>query len=320
MKKGIIIGVAIIAIVAVAIIVFNENNEGVNKIDFLLDWKPVPAYAPFYVAKEKGFFKELGLDVNILPGKGAETSAKLIGEGKYIIGTNNALATVIAVANEIPVKSVMVIEKDPPTAIFSLKEKGISKPEDLIGKNLGVRYYDISHKEYLAMMKEQSLDAGKVNEIGVGWELQPILTGQIDAMYNYGYNMPVQLENIGKQINKIAVKDYGVDSYGSNIIANNKYIDENPEVLKKVLEGIEKGFDYSIKNPEEAIDIFVKYNPEYKKDVSLKMFKEFAKILNNQYGWKQSKEKWDYTMNLAFDQKMINKTVNSESFYINLAE
>ena len=277
MKSRKIVLLAIVAACFLAGFVFlskrTHNVSDKQQIDFLLDWKMGSFYAPYLLADEEGYYLDNGLHVTFTEGQGAETTAKLVGQGKYKIGTSNAAATAIAIDNGVPVVSVAMIEQDAVTAIFSLKKSNITTPEDLMGKTLGVRYYDISHKEYLAMMKAKGLDATKVKEVSIGWELQPLLTGQVDALYNYAYNMPVVLEQQGQEVNKILVKDNGVKGYGSNIITNRDFARDHPDILKKFLDASKKGWHDALVNPDKAIAALKKRYPETDTKVALATLK-----------------------------------------------
>jgi len=261
---------------------YTQKSVASTTLDFLFDWQMVSPYSPYLLADEEGYYAAEGIKINFIEGQGAETSAKLIGQGKYKIGTSNAAATAIAIDNGIPIISIAMIEKDAVTAIFSLAKNNIKKPEDLIGKKLGVRYYDISHKEYLAMMKSCGISTEKVKEISVGWELQPLITGQIDALYNYAYNMPVVLEQQGFPVNMILVKDYGVDGYGSNIIANREFAKENKNIIVGFLRASRKGWEAAIANPDKAIAVLKKRYPETNTKVALAILKAQLQWISNQ--------------------------------------
>ena len=133
--------IGVLTITMIVVLALNGcAKKAPEKIDFLLDWKAESYFAAYYVAQEKGFYKKENLSVNILAGKGAETTAKLVGTGKYPLGSCSAPATVIARSMGVPIISVAVLYQQSPSVIFSLKEKGIKEPKDLLGKTLGVRY------------------------------------------------------------------------------------------------------------------------------------------------------------------------------------
>jgi NitT/TauT family transport system substrate-binding protein len=295
-----------------------------TSLTVLLDWKITPPYAAYILADANGYYRSEGLSVNFVEGQGAETSAKLIGQGQYYIGTCNAAATAIAVDNNIPIESVAMVEQDAVTAIFSLKKTNITKPADLLGKTLGVRYFDISHQEYLAMMRASGLDPTKVKEVNVGFDLQPLLTGQVDALYNYAYNMPVQLEQMGYDINVILVKDEGVNGYGSNIIVNDKYAREHPDVVTKFLRASERGWEAELADPASAMAALAKRYPELNSPISLAIIKaQLPWVFPTQLQktapalFEQSADRWRMVLQTYRDLGLIKHSIDPAQVFSN---
>lgn len=323
MKKS-IIGVIVI-VISICAYVFTRNNgngKEVQELTLLLDWKMESFYSPYVLADVKGFYEAEGIKINIIEGQGAETSAKLIGKGEYKIGTCNAAATATAIEANIPITSIAMVEQDAVTAIFSLDELNIKVPRDLYGKKLGVRHYDISHKEYLAMMQANSLEPEKVQEISVGWELQPLLTKQIDALYNYAYNMPIVLESQGYKVNRILVKDFGVIGYGSNIIANNDFIKNNQDIIKAFLRASKKGWEAAIANPEEAIAILKQKYVETNEKIALATFQEQLKWISTSQKveiFSQSESKWKEVLSGYESVGIIQSTIPARSVFTHIS-
>jgi len=245
-----------------------------------------------------------------------------VGQGTYEFGTNNAAATLIAKSHGVPIVSIAVLEQDALTVIFSLKDRNIIAPKDLIGKTLGVRYYDISHREYKAMMAAQGLDTSKVEEVGIGWEPQPLLTGQVDALYSYIYGLAVQLEVKGYQLNKIFVKDWGVNGLGSNLIANADLVEKKPDVVRRFLRASIKGWWYAIEHPLDTVDTLIKLHPELDWEANLAMLKAQVPLLESDVTKErglgaQSKERWEATQTTLFAQGVIDQKVNLSRVYTN---
>jgi len=289
---------------------WKDAPRSAQSIEFLLDWKMGAFFSPYLLADADGYYAAEGLSVTFTEGQGAETSAKLIGQAKYKVGTSNAAATAIAIDHGIPVLSVAMIEQSAVTAIFSLKKTGIQVPADLIGKKLGVRYFDISHQEYLAMMKAQKLDPGKVKEVSVGFDLQPLLTGQVDALYNYAYAMPVVLREQGQEINIILVKDYGVNGYGSNIIANRSFAKNSSDALTRFLRASRKGWVAARATPEKAIDVLKSRYPETDAKLALANLKEQLKWLESSGDaslFSQTAERWNAVLDAYIALGLIKK-------------
>ena len=172
------------------------------------------------------------------------------------------------------------------------------------------------------MMQKQGLDATKVKEVSVGWEPQVVFTGQVDALYSYVYSQPVQARMEGKEINVMSMADWGVDTYGSNIIVNEEFAKKNPGVVKSFLRASLKGWEYVVAHPEEAAEVFYRKNPETDKQLGLAMLKETTPLLTNDVTAKhglgyQLKERWETTQNTLFDQKVVPSKVEVAKLYSN---
>jgi NitT/TauT family transport system substrate-binding protein len=326
MKSKVLVG-AIIAAVVIAAVWFLvarpvQTTTNYDKVAFTFDWVIGGFYAPYILADEEGFYRDQNLAVSFEQGQGADTAAKLVDQGKYDVATGNAAATAIAIASGLHIRSVGTIDQDAVTDIFALKSTGIQKPADLVGKKLGVRYYDVSHSEYIAMMKAQGLDPSKVNEISIGFDPQPLLSGQIDAMYNYAYNIPVQLKLRGIDLSEILVKDYGVSGYGANIIAGDKFIASRPDVLRRFLLASAHGWDLARKNPEMAIAVLVKRYPEIDKSVALATFKAELQWLRPESSdvtaqFCQDKKRWNSTVATYVSVGLIKTPLNAADVFTN---
>src|SRR5690349_6426352 len=106
--------------------------QPLQKVDILLDWKPLPTYAGFYIAKELGAFERRGLDVTFKEIQGAIPAVEAIGSGKdFWIGTSSGMATVIGRSKGLPIKSLAVYYRKTPSAIFTRTEDRIAHPRDL---------------------------------------------------------------------------------------------------------------------------------------------------------------------------------------------
>lgn len=298
---------------------YDDDMQSLTRIDFQLDWIMGSYYAPYILADKLGFYHEEGLTVNFIQGKGADTTAKLISEGTQLLGTGNAAQTAIAVAQGLKVTSIAMIDKQAVTSIFSLKPREITLPKDLVGKTLGVRYYDVSHSEYLAMMRAQGIDTASVKEVGVGFDLQPLITGQVDAMYNYAYNMPIRLKVSGYDVNQIFVKDWGVDGYGANIIANTQFLNEHPAIAEKFLNATLRGWQAAAKDPEAAIDALVERYPDVDKAAALQSLKaELPFVLEGgAVTFCQTEDRWSQALETYQAAKLLGAALPSGTVYTN---
>ena len=124
---------------AAAVVPLRGHAETLQHLDLLIDWKPAPTYAGFYVAREIEAFKRRGLDVRIVEGHGANVAAEMIAAGKeYWIGSSSASATAIGRSRDLAIRSLAVYYRRTPTVLYSRTEDRIDAPRDLLGKRVGL--------------------------------------------------------------------------------------------------------------------------------------------------------------------------------------
>ena len=246
----------------------SKNNQ---KIKIVLDWVPNTNHTGLYVAKNLGYFKEAGLDVEIVqPPEGSTTALIGAGGAEFGISFQDTLAKSFAKENPVPVTAVAAILQHNTSGIISLKEKGIDSPKKLEGKKYATWEDNIEQAILKKLVTDDKGDFSKVKLIP--YTITDVVTGlktDVDAVWVYYAWDGIATERAGLQTNFLKIRDYGeeLDYYSPVIIANNDFLKKNPEIAKKVLKAIKKGYEYAMKNPEESAKILVKNSPEF--DINL---------------------------------------------------
>ena len=241
----------------------SKNNQ---KIKIVLDWVPNTNHTGLYVAKDLGYFKEEGLDVEIVqPPEGSTTALIGAGGAEFGISFQDTLAKSFAKESPVPVTAVAAILQHNTSGIISLKEKGIDSPKKLEGKKYATWEDNI---EQAILKKLVTDDKGNFSKVKlIPYTITDVVTGlktDVDAVWVYYAWDGIATERAGLQTNFLKIRDYGeeLDYYSPVIIANNDFLKKNPEIAKKVLKAIKKGYEYAMKNPEESAKILVKNSPE----------------------------------------------------------
>ena len=241
----------------------SKNNQ---KIKIVLDWVPNTNHTGLYVAKDLGYFKEEGLDVEIVqPPEGSTTALIGAGGAEFGISFQDTLAKSFAKENPVPVTAVAAILQHNTSGIISLKEKGIDSPKKLEGKKYATWEDNIEQAILKKLVTDDKGDFSKVKLIP--YTITDVVTGlksDVDAVWVYYAWDGIATERAGLQTNFLKIRDYAkeLDYYSPVIIANNDFLKKNPEIAKKVLKAIKKGYEYAIKNPEKSAKILVKNSPE----------------------------------------------------------
>ncbi len=256
-----------------------------TKVTFVLDWTPNTNHTGVYVAQELGYFDEAGIDVEIVqpPDDGAEA---MVASGKAQFGVSFQDYLVPAFAGEektMPITAVAAILQHNLSGIMSAKSKGIESPKDLEGHSYATWELPIEQ----AILKQcVEADGGNFDSVEmipetIDDEVSALKADQVDAIWVYYGWAGINAEVKDFDINYFAFKDIdeAFDYYSPVIIANDEFLQEDPDTAKAFIEAVSKGYEYAIENPEEAADILIKANPEIDAD----LVKASQKYLADQY-------------------------------------
>lgn len=303
----------------------DENTDSANtgeleKVTFVLDWTPNTNHTGIYAALENGYYKEAGLDVEIIqPPEDGALGAVGTGNAQFGVDFQESLAVALTSENPIPVTAVAAIIEHNTSGIISMKEKGINSFEKLEGKTYAT--WDMPSEK--AIMKQVMTDAGsdyeKLNMVPhPGADALSLMQTDVDAVWVYeGWDV-MMAELAGLDYNYIAFADESpvLDFYTPVIVANDEFLSTNPETAKAFLEATAKGYEFAIENPKEAAAILVKQVPE----LSLDLVEKSQEFLAEQYkaekaSWGTIDEtRWSAFYEWMYAQKLIPSELGNKGF------
>lgn len=249
-----------------------------QKATLRLNYVPNAEHAPYYLGLKKGFYKEQGVDLQILPGTGSNDTVRFVGSGNDMFGVAVSDAVVTGRGRGAPVVSLGALLQQSPNVMVSLKKNGITKPTDLYGKKVGVPSRSTVYAFWLALIKAAGLDASKVDTVDLGATPTSgiLVGGGIDAAITLATNEKVALELRGIELNVIDIAKYGVRSYGQVLFTNEMLVKKQPDLAKRVNEATLKSWQYTIDHTREAIEVLKEYVPETKVENELAKWKEIT--------------------------------------------
>ena len=240
-----------------------------EKVTFQLDWIPLGRHTAYYVALEKGFYTEVGLDVAVTRGSGSGDAIRIVGAGEADIGFADLGTLIEARSESVPVKMVAVIYGEAPHAVFTLKGRGIESPKDLEGQTLGGPPGESNRILFPAFANLVGIDLSRVGLVDVeaGAKIPLMLAGTTDATWEYIMAVP----NIPKeqQANLVTFRysDYGLTIYSNGIVVSDDVIKNRPDFVRKFVQATIKGWDFVMNNRDESASIMVKFFPHLSMDV-----------------------------------------------------
>ena len=301
----------------------SEGEEGLEKVKVILDWTPNTNHTGIYVAKEKGYFKDLGLDVEIIqPSEGSSLQLVSAGKGDFRITYQEDLTYARTSDSPMPVKAIATIIQHNTSGFASPKEKNIKTVKDFEGKVYG-GFGGPSEKAILqAVMEKAGADFSKLTTVDVGTEDFFIATkNNLDFEWTFeGWtNISAKLRNF--DINYIPLRelDERLDYYTPIIASSESTLNEKSDMVKKFMEATSKGYEFAINNPEESAEILVKEVPEIDKDLAVESQKFLAKEYKSDANrWGEMKDSvWDNYTQFMLEYKLINKDMKASEAYTN---
>ena len=257
-----------------------EENEK-EKITFVLDWTPNTNHTGLYVAQEKGYFEDEGLEVEIVqpPEDGADA---LVASGKAQFGISfqDTMAPGVVGEDELPTTAVAAVVQHNTSGIISRKGEGMDTPKGLEGKKYATWDAPIEKAMMENVVEADGGDFSKVELIPstVTDEVSALESKSVDAIWIFYAWAGVATEVAGLETDYFAFKDINpaFDYYTPVIIGNNEFLEKEPETAKKFLSAVKKGYEDAIEDPDGAAEILCEAAPELDQEL-VKASQEYLK-------------------------------------------
>ncbi len=267
--------VAASALFALACGTVPAQAEELQEITFVLDWTPNTNHTGIYVAQEKGFFEEAGLQVTVVqpPDDGAEV---LVASGKAQFGVSfqDYLMPAVSGENPMPVAAVAAVLQHNTSGIISRQGEGMDHPAGMEGKKYATWDLPIEKATLQQVVEADGGDFSKIELIPstVTDEVSALQSHQVDAIWIfYGWaGVATELAGLPTDYFSFIDIDPVFDYYTPVLIGNTDWMAENPDAAKAFLAAARKGYEYAVENPEEAADILCAAAPELDPELVLK--------------------------------------------------
>lgn len=234
-------------------------SSGLRTIRLPMGYVPNVQYAPFYVAVDRGYFAEEGLEIDF--DYSFETDGMhLVGAGELPFTLASGEQVLLARSQGLPVVYVMNWWDDFPVAVAAPATSGIVQPADLAGKRIGIPMLSgASYIGYRALLDAAGLppDFARLDVIGFT-QVEAMLAGTVDAAVVYANNEPFQLAAQGMPVNVIRVADY-VPLASNGIVTNESTLQREPELVRALLHAVMRGLKDVLADPDAGFEICKKY-------------------------------------------------------------
>jgi NitT/TauT family transport system substrate-binding protein len=297
----------------------NATPAALTKVRLPMGFIPNVQYAPYYIALEKGYFKEAGIELEF-DYKFETDGVKLVGAGELPFAVVSGEQVVLARAQGLPVKYVGQWYRRYPIAIFSLAEKNIKSAADLKGKTLGVPILaGATYVGWRAYAKANGLSESDVTVSPIGFtQAAAVQQGKVDAAVGYSVNEPIVLSQNGVAVNVIDIGTQ-VDMVANGIMTNDKTIKENPQLVRGLVTALTRGIKDMIANPDEAMKISAKYVEKLSPDDATQKAVLMATIENargERIGVSDAKA-WENTVDVLLNMGLIKEKLDVNTLFTN---
>lgn len=301
----------------------DSSKKGLKKITMVLDWTPNTNHTGLYIAQEKGYFKDAGLDVSIVqpPDDGA-TDLVASGGAQFGIDFQDTLAAAFSSDNPLPITAVAAVLQHNTSGLISLEKSGIDSPKKLEGHSYATWDSPIEQKTLEYVVNKDGGDFKKVNLVSVYVEdIVASLNADIDCVWIYYGWDGIKCEQAGLDTNYLPFRemDETFDYYSPVIIGNNDYLSKNPDTAKAFLSAVKKGYEDAEKNPEEAAKILCDAVPELDEN----LVQDSQKYLSEQYIADAEQfgvidaDRWNRFYNWLNDNKLVDNRIPENTGFTN---
>lgn len=242
-----------------------ECAKALDNVTLITDFGYNGRHAYFFVAIEKGYYKDADLDVKVVRGQGSVDAIRQVGANNAIVGFADAGSLVLARGNDqIPVKLLSIVYAKPPQAVFCREDSGIKQPKDLEGASIANPAGGATVDMFPVYAKAAGFDASKVKWIVAGSDSLPgLLAGnRVPCVGQFTVGEPLlRMQAAPAKLVRFAFADAGVSFYGNGLIATDSTIATKADIVRRFVAATIRGMKDAFANPEEAGRIMNKYHP-----------------------------------------------------------
>jgi ABC-type nitrate/sulfonate/bicarbonate transport system substrate-binding protein len=285
-----------------------QQNHAMVNVHFILNWIPNVEFAGLWVAQQKGWWKQAGINMTYTPYSiSVHPETDVLSYGGNAFGFQSSAAIIIAKSKGVPIRALYTDTQRSVFGLSVLDSSHINKITDLKGKRVGYQ----PHEFYVpaTMLAHAGLKPTDWKPVQVGFNTDQLTQGQVDAYLVFLNNEPIALKLAGVKVHSFAAADYGFQAYDDVMFAPNALIKSNPALVKKVTAIVARGFAWAHTHHPAATNITV--NGPFKSYVAknggrqqqlleLKAFDQFSKDAHGKFSGLMTAAVWRATTNTLF--------------------
>ncbi len=256
-----------------------------QKLDFVLNWVPGGDHAPYYYAKQQGWYEKEGIDLNLEPGKGSAIATQKVGAGANPIGLADMAGVLVAKSKGADTVAVYNVYANSPQGMYWLKSSGITGVKDFPGRKIGNPAADGARVMWPALAKANGVDPKSVTWVNIdaNGKLAALKARSVDVTTSF-YNLHhVFQRELGDDMGFLAWRDAGLNPYGNSIIVNAKFLEANRPLIDKFVKVTQRAFRACVDKPEPCVQALVDANGALKYDNEMQNWKLVEVLMSDRF-------------------------------------
>ena len=241
-----------------------KSEKELQKVSLQLQWLDQFQFAGYYIAKEKGFYNEVGLDVDIKKYKNDLLTVEEVINKKSTYGVGRS-TLIIDKSKGANIKLIASIFQSTPLVLLSTQDSGIKTIKDLIGKKVMMTKDAETAASLMAMINKKGVYSKDFKKIKHSFNIEDLINNNTDLMASYISNEPFILNKKGINYTVFDPKDYGFDFYCDLLFTSDDEVKNNPKRVELFKKASLKGWEYAFNNIDETVELILKkYNSQHK--------------------------------------------------------
>lgn len=287
-----------------------------TNISLRLLWVPQYQFAGYIVAKVKGFYDEVGLNVTLNPGGPDIAPVALVSGGSDSFGVETPDTVLLARERGIPLVALATFFQASPAGFMVHSDSGIRGPRDFVGKTVAMSPGNLQ-TEYLGMLAANQIDRTTITEVPFDFNLEPFLSRRVDVWPVYVTDQPNVARKQGADVRVIVARDFGVKILGDGLFTTEAFLARNPNTTQAFIDASLKGWEYAAAHPDETVALLAAYNKELSADQLAFEGRETIKLLRygagaTCLGW-NDRAAWEAEQKLLVDLKILKAPVSLDA-------
>ena len=249
--------------------------QGAEKMTVMLDWFVNPDHGPLYVALEKGFFNEAGLEVTFVAPSNPNDPPKLVAAGKADLAVSYQPQHHLHVAEGLPLLRIGTLVATPLNTLVVLADGDIHRPGDLKGKTIGYSVGGFEDILLKMILQSDGLKLEDVRLVNVNFSLSPSLfSGKADAVIGAFRNFELNQMDLEKRPGRaFYVEEYGIPAYDELILVAHKDRITDPR-LRRFMDALERGVHFMINHPDQGWQLFINGRKELDNELNRRAWRD----------------------------------------------